>query len=180
MQRTVSLRGIPEHDTTERRIFAAGLEGDVGERRSVDVAGATRGFRGKGADVDLDVLVWGDGLSPGVPQAEVPGVGVVVVGQTTVVVVELDVDGVERDGVQDAETCTTSENRPLARKIQRHLRGHVSVGVRALRGTRDVVLLARALSKSLDTVDERVEVRGTTTLDINVDTEATYQLVQLE
>ena len=38
-----------------------------------------------------------------------------------------------------------------------------------MRCASDVVLLARALRESADAVDERVEVRGTTALDVDVD-----------
>ena len=61
------------------------------------------------------------------------------------------------------------------RSIEWHSRRHVSIRVRALRGTGDVVLLARALRKSTDAVDERVVVRGATTLDVDVDTKCMRQ-----
>ena len=104
------MRSIPEHDAAERRVLAARLERDVDQRRGVDVAGRARGRRGQRADVDLDVLVRRDRLRPGVPRAEVPGVGIVVVGQAAGVVVELDVDRVEGDGVQDSDTSTLKQS----------------------------------------------------------------------
>ena len=99
--RTICLRGVPDHDTTERGVLAARREGDVSECGSVDVARAGSSARARSADIDLDVRVRRDGLRPGVPEAEVPVIGVVEVGQTAVIVVELDVDGVEADSVQD-------------------------------------------------------------------------------
>ena len=101
MAHTVCLRGVPDHDTAERGVLATRRECDVGECGSVDVARAGGSARARGADIDLNVGVRRDGLRPVVPEAEVPVVGVVEVGQTAVVVVELDVDGVEADSVQD-------------------------------------------------------------------------------
>ena len=64
---TVGLRSVPEHNTTERRVLAARLEGNVDQRSRINVTRAASSRRGKSADVDLDILVRGDGLSPGVP-----------------------------------------------------------------------------------------------------------------
>ena len=100
--RTICLRGVPDHDTAERGVLAARREGDVGECGSVDVARAGGSARARSADIDLDVRVRRDGLRSGVPEAEVPVIGVVEVGQTAVVVVELDVDGVETNRVDNA------------------------------------------------------------------------------
>lgn len=99
------MRGIPEHDATEGRELAARRESDVGERGQVDVATASSARRGC-ADIDLDVLVDGDGLRPVVPAdrigefnlflstgrcvsplVEVPVIRVRIVDDTAVVVV---------------------------------------------------------------------------------------------
>ena len=138
---TIGLRSIPKHDTTEGGVLATRCEGDVRERRHIDVS--TSGSAGCGsADVDLDVPVDCDCPRPSVPArhsrlprwvassvmnssyaplVEVPVIGVVVVDDSAVVVVyggsqletvidvkatltELDVDGIEGDGVQDSVT----------------------------------------------------------------------------
>ena len=98
---TVRLRRVPEHHAAERRVLVARRDRDAAEGRHVDVAGAGSGARGGRADVDLDVRVGGRVLRPVVPVGEVPVVGVVEVRQAAVVIVELDVDRIERCGVQD-------------------------------------------------------------------------------
>ena len=102
---TVRLRRVPEHHAAEGRVLVARRDRDAAESRHVDVAGAGRGGVGGRADVDLDVLVDRGGLGPVVPVGEVPVVRVVEVRQAAEVVVELDVDRVERCRVQDP-VCT--------------------------------------------------------------------------
>ena len=107
-RRTVGLRCIPEHHTAERGVLAARLERDVRERAGVDVSGGGGSARGRGPNIDLDVRVDRDGLRPVVPEAEVPRVRIVEVGQPAVVVVEQDVDGVEGYSVEDPRDRMTS------------------------------------------------------------------------
>ena len=98
---TERLRSIPEHYTAERGVVAASRNRNLAKRSRVDVprAGSRRGSRS--TNVDLDVFVYRDCLRPGVPLVEIPCVGVVEVCQTAEVVVELNVDCVEGDGVQN-------------------------------------------------------------------------------
>ena len=74
---TVSLRSIPKHDTSERRVLATGLCGDASQRRRIDIVARVSGPRGsRSTDVNLDIFVGRSSLGPVVPLAEVPTVGV--------------------------------------------------------------------------------------------------------
>ena len=64
---TISLRGIPEHDTAKGCILGPGLLNDVAQRRGVDVARTGSRSGGRSADVDLDVFVGRCFLGPVVP-----------------------------------------------------------------------------------------------------------------
>ena len=98
---TKCLRSIPEHYTAERGVVAASRDRDLAKRSRVDVprAGSRRGSGS--TNVDLDVFVDRDCLCPGVPLIKIPCVGVIEVCQAAEVVVELNVDCVEGDGVQN-------------------------------------------------------------------------------
>lgn len=90
------LAHVPHHDAAEARVLLGGGD-DAAEGRGVDVAAA--GARvGRHADEHAHVGVLARLVRPRVPDVEVPRVGVVEVDHAAVVVVELDVDPVERDG----------------------------------------------------------------------------------
>ena len=67
-ERTICLRGIPEHNTTEGRVVPALLQRDICECCGGNVAGASSSGRGRGTDVDFDVRVDRHRLRPGVPE----------------------------------------------------------------------------------------------------------------
>ena len=84
---TVGGGSIPHHDTTERRVLVLRRLDDGRESADRDVASASSAGASSNTDVDLDILVGGLSLCPGVPEVEVPVSGDVVVLGTTVVVV---------------------------------------------------------------------------------------------
>jgi hypothetical protein len=133
--RTVRLGKIPEHDATEGRVRRLERGRNCRERRGVDVA-RSGGCRRRGrAEVDLHVLVWARGLGPGVPERVVPVIRVPVVVHAAVVVVcrgwspevlsrmgqlltELDVEGIESDGVDDRAEVGVREGALSSKKSE--------------------------------------------------------------
>ena len=101
MMHTERLRSISKHDSAERGIVAASRDRNLAERSCVDVPRASSRRGSRSTNVDLDIFVDRDCLCPSVPLVEIPCVGVVEVCQAAEVVVELNVDCVEGDGVQN-------------------------------------------------------------------------------
>lgn len=85
--RTCRLRSIPKHDTTEGRVLFASGEGIRCKCGGVDIARTRSGARGGGTDINLNVRIRRDCLGPVIPCGEVPVVGVVKVGEATVVAI---------------------------------------------------------------------------------------------
>lgn len=148
---TKRLRRIPKHDASEGRVLVPRLRRNLGELGGIDVlSNVSRSVTSRSADVNLDIRVRADGLGPVIPGAKVPRVLVIVVEDTTIVVVELDVDGVEsngRDGLSDV--C-----------IREH----------TLWGGSEVVLLVFPVADGAELPGERGIPNAGTTFNVEVDT----------
>jgi hypothetical protein len=102
---TISLRGIPVHDTAKTGVLCPRLCHDLSQRVGCDISGSS-GSRGcRDAKEDLDVFIGCLGACPGVPLVEVPcllgsevstkmrrvgkesNVGIIVVLHATVIVI---------------------------------------------------------------------------------------------
>lgn len=111
---------IPEHDTTKRWEGGAKILDDGSDGRSRNIRSTAGSASGRGhTEVNFDVLVGGDSICPVIPglqykdpvnnknscqrssdtYAEVPGASSVM-GYTTGVIIELDIDSVKGSSVQ--------------------------------------------------------------------------------
>jgi len=144
---------VPEHDSSKDvGVFGVNGSRDGLQDGSLDVAFSGCRGRGRGTDDDLDVGVLGSGLSPLSPSVKVELAGVVV--DSAVVVVELDKDEVE----------------PAVGESSSGLGTEPVVGVRALRGSRNLVWLRGTNKVSSQLVDEVGISGGSSRFDVEIDT----------
>lgn len=87
LQVAIRLRDIPHHDTSKGTVLASDTVHNLLEPLDTDITGVGSGSTGRDAEIDLDVLVDGDGLCPVVPLLKVEVKGSIGLCTTVVVVI---------------------------------------------------------------------------------------------